>query len=87
MAQCRYCKETIVLNEDSPEARAARTDPHQQMRRHILQKHTVLEAVAHTRKLGWLIDMLWFDSPDKPENYRLAARNLLEFYIDGDGLK
>lgn len=87
MAQCRYCKETIILNKDSIEARDAGTDPHRQMRQHIAEKHSVYEMIEHTRKLGWLIDILFFESLGKPHTYRMIVDELVDFYVSGEGFK
>ena len=37
--QCLYCRQALELNDDTPEARKQRTDPYQQMRRHIVLCH------------------------------------------------
>lgn len=70
------------MNEDSESTRAAGTDPHQQFRKHILEKHSVPEIALHTRNLGWLLDMLWFESPTDPINYRMAIDQMVSFYLD-----
>ena len=35
--KCRFCGERIALNEDTHERRLSQTDPHQQLRRHLLK--------------------------------------------------
>ena len=58
--QCIYCRKEIELNRDSEETRAAGTDPHQQLRVHMLRSHSLAVLTSHTRALAWLIDGLAF---------------------------
>ena len=67
--QCIYCHVAIELNQDSEEARKTRIDPHQQMRRHIETKH-MKEIIGHSRKYGWVLDMLFFESPEDPAKWQ-----------------
>lgn len=77
--QCLYCRKPLELNEDTPEARKARTDPHQQMRQHIVSCHAN-KIIEHSRKLGWLLDTLFFDCPDDPLRWQGQIRKLIEHH-------
>lgn len=76
---CRLCYERFTLNEDGEQARAARTDPAQQMRRHLL-KHLVKTA-AHGRHVGWLVDALAFEADDR-ERWKRHLHSLLDAYVE-----
>ena len=78
--RCRYCGEVITLNLDGPEARAEGKDPYQQMRKHILSKH-VLDVARHTRKAGFLIDMLFFEAVNSPENWRKQISEMVDYLL------
>jgi hypothetical protein len=67
--RCVYCSSYIELNQDSEESRKSHTDPHQQMRRHIESKH-MREIMNHSRQYGWVLDMLFFESPDDPAQWQ-----------------
>lgn len=82
--QCIYCRENIELNEDSEETRRLRTDPHQQMRRHIVTRHAG-EIMGHTQKLGWLLDTLFFDSPEDPQRWLAQIVKLIQHHYGGSG--
>lgn len=79
---CRYCSESIRLNEDSEEARKAGTDPMQQMRRHLVgcPKFSLFE---HSRNTGWLLDLLAFTCPTEPERLAKTQRGVLEWLAAG----
>jgi hypothetical protein len=69
----------MELNEDTPEARKARTDPHQQMRQHIVGCHAN-KIIDHTRKLGWLLDTLFFDMPKDRARWRAQIAKLIDHH-------
>ncbi len=77
--KCKYCAARITLNVDSEEARATGSDPHQQLRKHMVS-HPIL-AIHHARKAGWLIDALAFESPDEPEGWNKHLHALLDHMI------
>ena len=80
--RCRYCKELLILNEDTPESRYLKTDPVQQMRKHIEKNH-LPEIMGHSRSTGWLVDRLFFECPDEPERWRENIIRLLDAYLEG----
>jgi hypothetical protein len=67
--RCVYCSSNIELNPDSEESRKTKSDPHQQMRRHIETNH-MREIINHSRKYGWVLDMLFFESADNPAEWQ-----------------
>jgi hypothetical protein len=82
--RCRYCGEVLVLNPDGEAARAAGSDPHQQIRRHILDKHqgwpeNMLQ--IHMRRIGWLIDMMFFESVNDPAKWRKQIAELVDYLL------
>lgn len=84
IVQCFYCGATLTLNEDTPAARAAGTDPHQQMRKHIFDMHSPSEIVQHHHHTAWLIDMLFFRCPLNPERWQSNISSLLEHYLENE---
>lgn len=78
--QCRYCRSLLTLNEDGPEARAAGTDPYQQMRQHILTNHLGEELGQHTYRLGWLIDMMFFNPVTDPQKWKDQILAMVEWF-------
>jgi len=81
--RCLLCKESLTLNEDSPETRAVSDDPHQQMRRHLLT-HGPLKLSVLANRCGWIIDLLSFDCPTDPDRFRNNAIQLLDAYLRGE---
>jgi hypothetical protein len=79
--RCRYCGEVLTLNPDSMEARDAGTDPLQQMRRHTLKKHALLQISGHARRCGFLLDMLFFEAVNNPENWRKQIGEMVEYLL------
>jgi hypothetical protein len=84
IVQCFNCGATLTLNEDSPAARAAGTDPHQQIRKHIFDQHTPGEIVQHHHSTAWLLDMLFFRAPLDPERWKGNIVSLLEHYLENE---
>ena len=80
--QCLYCKQAIELNEDSEETRKLKTDPHQQMRKHIVMCHAN-KIMQHSQKLGWLLDTLFFDMPTDSARWRAKISALIDHHYDG----
>lgn len=74
---CRYCKEVLNLGEDSDTARNSGDDPHQRMRRHLVDKHFI-DMLSHARRVGWLIDALAFEAPNDP-NWQKHLQDLLKW--------
>lgn len=81
--RCRYCGEVLTLNADGEAARAARTDPLQQMRRHIAARH-YLQSPGHARRCGFLLDMLCFEAVSNPENWRKQLGEMIDFILKED---
>jgi hypothetical protein len=78
--RCRSCGEILTLNTDSVEAREAGTDPLQQMRRHILASHA-MDLVAHARRCGFLIEMLFFEAVHDPEKWRKQIAEMVDYLL------
>lgn len=79
--QCAYCGAILQLNEDSPATRAAKTDPRQQLRYHIVTKH-IADIPRHESDLGWLIDMLFFRCPLDPARWKANIESMLAYYLE-----
>lgn len=80
---CIYCNTEIVLNEDSEATRNAGTDPNQQLRRHLFEKHLLSELDKHYRNTSWLIDMLAFRSVLDETRWRTSIDRLVTYYLQG----
>lgn len=68
-----------MLNPDNDAARAAGTDPHQQLHEHIVTHPA--EAFNLGYQCGWLIDMLWFDSIAEPKRWRANIAALVDYVL------
>jgi hypothetical protein len=76
---CRICGRSLTLSEDSTETREAGIDPHQQLRLHILERHSSSQMVTHLHRVAWIVDMLAFTSEDPA--YREGAIGLLDYLM------
>ncbi len=77
--RCRLCSEEIELNEDSDVARENRTDPHQQLRLHLRQRHLyVCDSLAY--KVGYLIDALAFAPVTEKDRWRNHLIGLVDYF-------
>jgi hypothetical protein len=74
--QCLYCGESLTLHQDSAESRAAKADPWQQMRRHIVEHH-LGDLAMHQCRAGWLTDMLFFHCPTNPDAWRANIQTMI----------
>lgn len=76
---CRFCKSPVRLNPDTPETRAEGIDPHQQMRKHLMQHLLDCGKIAH--ESGWLLDMLAYAGVDA-EHWRDNMHRTLDYIVD-----
>jgi hypothetical protein len=63
--KCKFCGEVLTLNPDSAQTRLDGTDPHEQLRSHLV-KHPLAITVA-ARSAGRLIAMFCF-TPDAADD-------------------
>jgi len=82
VVRCSCCGLEITLNEDSELTRARRTDPHQQMRRHLLSHLTrdLTWSIRHGRRIGWLIDAMAFTPVTESTRWRNHLIHLVDYF-------
>lgn len=73
--RCRLCGAVVALPEDSQEARAARRDPLQVLRRH-LKTHPAEVLDNYVRRTGLLLDVLAFEPDRAPERAAVWRQNI-----------
>jgi hypothetical protein len=74
---CRFCRDRISLNPDNEQTRKNKTDPRQQLRKHLVRYH-LKDAMEAGRIFGWLVDMLCFASLDP--RYDEATEDALAYF-------
>jgi hypothetical protein len=82
---CRFCGQQIELNEDSEEARAAGSDPYQQLRKHLLLHP--LESIGHVRRVGWLVDALAFVPLTEENRWWNHVHGLVAYFAADESLQ
>ncbi len=83
--ECKLCGDTLELNADSLGARAARTDPYQQMKLH-LRGHVMNPSkkmiASHVQASAWILDYLAFRPVTQKERWRKGLHQLVDHFID-----
>jgi hypothetical protein len=78
---CRFCQNSFQLNPDTEETRESRTDPSQQLKRHLGECRE-FSALTVGENAGWLLNLLCFTSSD-PTRYRDIMISVLDWLNSG----
>jgi hypothetical protein len=78
--RCRWCGETLLLNPDSEAARAAKTDPLQQLKTHLFACPKINQ-FQHGFECAIVVQMLAFDSPSDPERWRQTVGLVVDYTL------
>lgn len=74
--ECRYCQTRFDMSDSDPDPKL--------MREHINTRCGV-KVIEHSRKVGWLQDMLFFRAIDKPSEWKEAVYRLVDLLMEESG--